>query len=104
MSKYWNPDSDWDNHLDYPASDWIHEVENENTRLGYIDWVNNQIEELMEEGIVSVTIQETLVYQVEVPEGLTEPEKVAEDMIINSEDRDKLFSVVCIDRSSHIKP
>jgi hypothetical protein len=38
------PESCWDEHADYPVADWRHEVAEDNTRLGYIDWVNHQQE------------------------------------------------------------
>lgn len=41
----WEPRSHWDNHPDYPTEDWTDEVCNGNTRQGYVDWVNNQIEQ-----------------------------------------------------------
>lgn len=33
----------WGNHPDYPAEDWRIEVEAQNTRLGYWDWVEAKI-------------------------------------------------------------
>ena len=42
--KGFNPDSHWDDHPDYPASDWMREVGEGDTRLGYIDWVNAEME------------------------------------------------------------
>lgn len=38
----------WDEHPDYPASDWQHEVSEDNTRLGYWDWVGHEIEQQAE--------------------------------------------------------
>ena len=40
----WNPDNRWDEHRLYTAEMWRCEVASNSTRLGYIDWVNNQIE------------------------------------------------------------
>lgn len=34
----------WDDDATYPSSDWQSEVENGDTRLGYLDWVANQRE------------------------------------------------------------
>jgi len=42
--KGWRPASHWDDHPDYPASDWMREVGEGDTRLGYVDWVNAEIE------------------------------------------------------------
>lgn len=44
MSVNWNPSSVWDKHKDYPRSDWQHEVRDDNTVLGYHDWVRHQLE------------------------------------------------------------
>lgn len=35
--------SHWDEHEDYPVSDWKYEVANDETRLGYEAWRYNQI-------------------------------------------------------------
>jgi hypothetical protein len=40
----WKPASPWDDHPDHPASDWRYEVDNGDTRLGYVDWVNSILE------------------------------------------------------------
>jgi hypothetical protein len=34
----------WGEHPDYPVSDWQYEVQNNDTRNGYWDWVSNKIE------------------------------------------------------------
>jgi hypothetical protein len=39
----------WGEHPDYPARDWKHEVVDGNTRLGYWDWVEAQIENYIED-------------------------------------------------------
>ena len=31
----------WDEDPDYPVADWKYEVANDDTRLGYADWVEN---------------------------------------------------------------
>ena len=36
--------SHWDEDPDYPAEDWRYEVSNNDTRLGYHDWVTHQKE------------------------------------------------------------
>lgn len=36
--------SHWDNHPDYPVSDWQREVAEGDTRLGYAEWVRAQME------------------------------------------------------------
>jgi len=43
-TRTFNPDSHWDEYADYPVKDWQHEVADGDTRLGYIGWVNHQIE------------------------------------------------------------
>ena len=40
----WNPDSHWDVHPDYPPDCWALECEADDTRVGYVVWVNSQIE------------------------------------------------------------
>lgn len=35
----------WGELADYPPADWIHEVGNGDTRLGYWEWAANQIEQ-----------------------------------------------------------
>lgn len=35
----------WDEHLDYTLEDWQSEVANDDTRLGYWDWVLCQMEQ-----------------------------------------------------------
>lgn len=34
----------WDSHPDFPVSDWRHEVADNNTRMGYWDWVRSEME------------------------------------------------------------
>lgn len=34
----------WDTHPEYPVCDWRHEVSEDSTRLGYVEWVNAQLE------------------------------------------------------------
>lgn len=34
----------WENHPDYPLDDWKQEVANDDTRLGYHQWVMHKIE------------------------------------------------------------
>ncbi len=34
----------WDNHPEYPVEDWMYEVNNEDTRSSYWEWVVSQIE------------------------------------------------------------
>ena len=29
----------WDNHPDFPVEDWRYEVANDDTRVGYLEWV-----------------------------------------------------------------
>ncbi len=33
----------WGEHPEYPARDWKYEVANDDTRLGYWDWVCSQV-------------------------------------------------------------
>jgi len=42
----------WGEHPDYPDNDWRREVQDENTRQGYWEWVFGNIED--EEGLVDV--------------------------------------------------
>jgi hypothetical protein len=35
-------DDPWRIDPDYPLADWVQEVTNDDTRQGYLDWVNNQ--------------------------------------------------------------
>ena len=37
-------DSHWDEDPQFPVSDWQYEVQNDDTRLGYKEWVLNQRE------------------------------------------------------------
>lgn len=46
---HWNPDSFWDDHDQYGSDDWELEVTEGATRLGYIDWVNAQIDEAQQD-------------------------------------------------------
>jgi hypothetical protein len=39
----WNPESHWDEHPQHPSSKWRQEVEEDNTRQSYVQWVNSQI-------------------------------------------------------------
>jgi hypothetical protein len=41
----WQPQSHWDEHPDYPVEQWKYEVDEDNTRQSYIEWVNSQIEQ-----------------------------------------------------------
>ena len=34
----------WDSHPDFPVEDWQYEVANNDTRLGYLDWLQSQLE------------------------------------------------------------
>ncbi len=34
----------WAEHVTWPVSDWKYEVDNDDTRLGYWDWVASQME------------------------------------------------------------
>lgn len=38
----------WDEHPDYPIEDWKYEVANDDTRRGYWEWVDSQIEQAEE--------------------------------------------------------
>lgn len=39
-----NTKSPWDEDTKYPAKDWQHEVGNDDTRLGYLEWVEHHRE------------------------------------------------------------
>lgn len=34
--------SHWDEHPEYPLDDWKHEVANDDTRLGYMEWIEGR--------------------------------------------------------------
>lgn len=40
-----SPDNPWEEHPDYPMSDWRYEVANEDTVRGYQDWVRAKLDE-----------------------------------------------------------
>ena len=40
----WEPDSGWDDHPLWPREDWLYQCQHDNTFLGYVDWVNAQID------------------------------------------------------------
>jgi len=46
---FFRPQSYWDDHPDYPVSDWQSEVVNGNTRQSYVHWVNSQIEQALDQ-------------------------------------------------------
>ena len=50
-ARKWEPASHWDDHPKHCPSDWRLEVENEDTRQSYIDWVNSKLEEDNEDGL-----------------------------------------------------
>lgn len=39
----------WEDYPRYPVEDWKHEVKNDDTRLGYWQWVESQIEQQLYE-------------------------------------------------------
>lgn len=39
-----NPPSHWEENPDYPVADWRLEVQNDDTRLGYLEWVEHRKE------------------------------------------------------------
>lgn len=39
----WGGESVWDEHPDFPVSDWKYEVENDDIRIGYREWVDSKI-------------------------------------------------------------
>ena len=41
--------SHWDEVEEHPLSDWKEEVANDDTRLGYLEWVNVRIEQQADE-------------------------------------------------------
>ena len=40
----------WGEHPDYPAEDWRHLISSCDSRLGYWDWVRQQLQEVDHEG------------------------------------------------------
>lgn len=44
VSHLFNPIDPWDVCPAYPVADWQREVAENNTRLGYREWVNHQLE------------------------------------------------------------
>lgn len=47
---FWNPDDPWAVHDRFSRETWMHEVGSDYTSLGYIDWVNSQLENEALEG------------------------------------------------------
>ncbi len=41
--EYWNPMSIWEEHRHHTVPDWQYAVANNNTRLGYHQWVRTEI-------------------------------------------------------------
>lgn len=50
----WDPAGHWDEHRQFGVDDWRQEVENDDTRLGYHDWVNDQLDA---EGVYAVHVR-----------------------------------------------
>jgi len=44
--KAMNPPSHWDEDEKYPVKDWQYEVANDDTRIGYLEWVEHAKEQL----------------------------------------------------------
>lgn len=40
---HWNPEA-WVDHPTYPVCDWQHDVNNDDTRQSYVEWVNSQLQ------------------------------------------------------------
>lgn len=49
-SELWTPDDPWASHPEFELEEWRSEVRADNTRLGYIAWVNHQLHVRQEEG------------------------------------------------------
>jgi hypothetical protein len=72
---YWNPPQ-WALHHQYPLDDWRLEVENGDTRLGYVEWVNHLIgveKEEEEQAVKPKTYNHTFTLAFSVS-GCTDPE------------------------------
>ena len=41
----WLPESHWEEHPEHSSAEWAREVLGCDTRLGYVDWVNHQLEQ-----------------------------------------------------------
>ena len=41
----WAPGSHWEEHPEHSSAEWAREVLGCDTRLGYVDWVNHQLEQ-----------------------------------------------------------
>ncbi len=41
----WKPASQWEDHDDFTWEDWVREVSEGDTRLGYVGWVNGKLED-----------------------------------------------------------
>jgi len=39
------PGSSWDEDKQFPVEDWRYEVQNDDTRLGYLEWVSHKRED-----------------------------------------------------------
>lgn len=44
LFKRWEPESHWENHPEFTPEDWACEATDNDTRQGYVDWVNSQLE------------------------------------------------------------
>lgn len=51
----WKPDSHWENHPRFSAEQWRAEAFADNTRLGYLDWVNARLDEQIHQSAAAVS-------------------------------------------------
>ena len=46
---HWDPEDNWEEHPRLPVSAWQQDICDDNSRLGYIDWVNMVLESAAED-------------------------------------------------------
>jgi len=49
--------SHWDEEKDFPVGDWKYEVANDDTRLGYTEWVESQKEQAREDATLPLWLE-----------------------------------------------
>lgn len=45
IDENWQPDSHWEDHPAWPFCDWADECKANDTRLGYVEWVNHCLDQ-----------------------------------------------------------
>ena len=62
----WEPCSHWENHPEHSQRDWAREVMEGNTRQGYVDWVNSQIEEHSEQIAADSIVVDAMKHEISI--------------------------------------